>query len=190
MSFHHVDSLRGTTFPCGCAVDAYLEIITVNNVDLNYLFIISNNIFKCQDFQLNIRSRQAAIDSCLANFSIDSVSFSKATSQHRPAPPAGGKHHEAARGGPGPQRQGPLPLGRHKRRTGRRRGEKREHGWRLHGGEGVPGGEREEPPFGRGGWQQRGRGQTYGPKDPGYRELRPPHGSGGSMQGTHTDIAA
>lgn len=160
--------------------------------DLNYLSFISNHIFKGQVVQLDIRSRQAAIISPLAIVFIDSLSasLSPATSQHRPAPPAGGKHHQAARGGPGAQRQGPLPLGRHKGRTGRRRGEKREHGWRLHGGEGVPGGEREEPPFGRGGRQQRGGGQTYSPKDPGHREPRPPHGSGGSVQGTDISFYA
>lgn len=84
----------------------------------------------------------------------------KATSQHRPAPPAGGEHHAAARGGPGPQCQGSLPAGRHQGRTRRCRGEEREHGRRLHGGEGVSGGKREEPTVGRGGRQQRSRSQT------------------------------
>lgn len=140
---------------------------------------LSSNIFKCQGIQFNTRSRRAAIISCLATLFIIclSGSFLKATPQYCPAPPAGGKHHEAAWGGPRRQRPGPLPLGRRKGRAGRCRGEKREHGWRLHGGEGVPGGEREEPPFGRGGRQQRGRGK------PGCREGQA-HSSGGSMQGT------
>ena len=112
------------------------------------------------------------------------MSSPPATSQHRPAPPAGGEHHAAARGGPGPQRPGPLPAGRHQGRTRRRRGEEREHGRRLHGGEGVPGGEREEPTVGRRGRQQRSRSQTDGREDRGHGELDPPHSSGGPVQGT------
>lgn len=115
---------------------------------------------------------------------------SPATSQHRPAPPAGGKHHAAARGSTGPQRQGSIPARRHQGRTHWRRGEEREHGRRLHGGEGVSGGEREEPPVGRRGRQQRGRSQTDGREERGHRGLDPAHGSGYSVQGTAPTLCA
>lgn len=72
-----------------------------------------------------------------------------ATSQHRAAPPDGGEHDAAPERGPGRQRHDPLPAGRRQGQSGGRRGEEREHRRRLHGGEGVSGGEREEPAVGR-----------------------------------------
>lgn len=110
--------------------------------------------------------------------------FFLATSQHRAASPAGGKHHATQRWGPGPQHQGSLPTGRHQGRTCWHGGEEREHGWRLHRGEGVFWGKWKEPTVGWGGRQQRGRSQTDSWEARGRGELACPNCSHHSVQGT------
>lgn len=121
-------------------------------------------------------------NSCLSP--ICPLHFFLATSQHRAASPAGGKHHATQRWGPGPRLQGSLPTGRHQGRTCWHRGEEREHGWWLHRGEGVFGGKRKEPTVGWGGRQQWGRSQTDSWEAWGRGELACPNCSHHSVQGT------
>lgn len=89
-------SLTYSKFSHGTIVAASCGMICLDDITADYFSMFTVLVYK----------------------TVSLISLPTATSQHRAAPAARGEHHAAAGRGPGPQRQGPIPTGRHQGRAG------------------------------------------------------------------------